>query len=115
MSALGGLMLLGFVGLLVSGFFLSQGYSIFSTLYFALAAAMGRLQAGLSTGIEATRLAVDASERYPGATGTMIQRHDGLEALVSSRAQFARQKVRSDIAKCLLCLRVTFRAAALRA
>ena len=115
MSALGGLMLLGFVGLLVSGFFLSQGYSIFSTLYFALAAAMGRLQAGLSTGIEATRLAVDASERYPGATRTVIQRHDGLEALVSSRAQFARQKVRSDIAKCLLCLRVTFRAAALRA
>lgn len=47
--ALGGLMLLGFAGLLVSGFFLSQGYSIFSTLYFALAAAMRRLQAGPST------------------------------------------------------------------
>lgn len=46
---LGGLMLLGFAGLLVSGFFLSQGYSIFSTLYFALAAATGRLQAILST------------------------------------------------------------------
>lgn len=46
--ALGGLMLLGFAGLLVSGFFLSQGYSLFSTFYFALAAAMGRLQAGLS-------------------------------------------------------------------
>jgi len=44
-SALSGYMLLGFVGLLVSGFFLSQGYSIFSTLYFALAAAIGRLQA----------------------------------------------------------------------
>ncbi len=48
-SALGGLMLLGFAGLLVSGFFLSQGYSIFSTLYFALAAAMGRLQAGIGS------------------------------------------------------------------
>ncbi len=44
---LGGLMLLGFAGLLVSGFFLSQGYSIFSTLYFALAAATVRLQATL--------------------------------------------------------------------
>jgi hypothetical protein len=41
-------MLLGFAGLLVSGFFLSQGYSIFATLYFALAAAMARLQAGSS-------------------------------------------------------------------
>jgi O-antigen ligase len=47
-SALAGLMLLGFAGLLVSGFFLSQGYSIFATLYFALAAAMARLQAGSS-------------------------------------------------------------------
>ena len=50
MAALGGLMLLGFVGLLVSGFFLSQGYSIFSTLYFALAAAMERLRAGFAAG-----------------------------------------------------------------
>jgi O-antigen ligase len=60
-GALSGLMLLGFVGLLVSGFFLSQGYSIFSTLYFALAAAMGRLQAGSSAVIEATRGAADTS------------------------------------------------------
>jgi O-antigen ligase len=50
MAALGGLMLLGFVGLLVSGFFLSQGYSIFSTLYFALAAAMVRIRAGVAAG-----------------------------------------------------------------
>lgn len=50
MAALGGLMLLGFVGLLVSGFFLSQGYSIFSTLYFALAAAMERLRVGFAAG-----------------------------------------------------------------
>jgi O-antigen ligase len=45
-AALAGLMLLGFAGLLVSSFFLSQGYSMFATLYFALAAAMARLQAG---------------------------------------------------------------------
>lgn len=38
--ALAGLLLLGYVGLLVSGFFLSQGYSIFATLYFALAASL---------------------------------------------------------------------------
>jgi len=49
MSALGGLMLLGFAGLSVAGFFLSQGYSIFSTLYFALAAAIGRIQAGIGS------------------------------------------------------------------
>ena len=49
--ALGGNMLLGFVGLLVSGFFLSQGYSIYSTLYFALAATAGRMGAGLSANI----------------------------------------------------------------
>ena len=66
MSALGGLMLLGFAGLLVSGLFLSQGYSIFFTLYFALAAAMARLQAGPSAGIEATRGAADAPDRYRG-------------------------------------------------
>lgn len=44
-SALAGLMLLGFAGNLVSGFFLSQGYSIFTTLYFGLAASMLRIQA----------------------------------------------------------------------
>jgi O-antigen ligase len=49
-SVLGGLMLLGFSGLLVTGFFLSQGYSIFFTLYFALAAIMRRVQADLSAG-----------------------------------------------------------------
>jgi O-antigen ligase len=62
MSALAGFMLLGFVGLLVSGFFLSQGYSVFFTLYFALAAAMRRLQvAGPSSGNEATRGAADTA------------------------------------------------------
>ena len=54
-TTLSGLMLLGFVGLLVSGFFLSQAYSLYFTLYFALAAAIGRLQAG----IEETRGAAD--------------------------------------------------------
>jgi putative inorganic carbon (HCO3(-)) transporter len=53
---LGGLMLLGFVGLLVSGFFLSQGYSIFFTLYFALAAAMKPIQAALSNDIDSRYL-----------------------------------------------------------
>jgi len=48
MSALGGFMLLGFTGLLVSGFFLSQGYSIYLTLYFGLAVAVGRLQGSAS-------------------------------------------------------------------
>lgn len=49
LAGLGGLMLLGFAGLLVSGFFLSQGYSIFSTLYFALAASMERLREEMGT------------------------------------------------------------------
>lgn len=53
LEALGGLMLLGFVGLLVSGFFLSQGYSMLTTLYFALAAVMERLRVSTTTpGIE---------------------------------------------------------------
>jgi len=45
LGALAGLLLLGFAGLLVSGFFLSQGYSMFATLYFALAAVVARLEA----------------------------------------------------------------------
>lgn len=53
--ALSGLMLLGFVGLLVSGFFLSQGYSIYFTLYFALAAVIGRLHAGSLAAAESPR------------------------------------------------------------
>ena len=44
MRTLGGLMVLGFMGLLSSGFFLSQGYSIFSTLYFGLAVVMHRIR-----------------------------------------------------------------------
>jgi O-antigen ligase len=65
-STLSGLMLLGFVGLLVSGFFLSHGYSLLSTFYFALAAAMERVHARISAGTESTRGAVDASEPYAG-------------------------------------------------
>ena len=61
---LSGFMLLGFAGLLVTGFFLSQGYSIFFTLYFALAAAMTRLQAGSAASIGAMRNAADTAERY---------------------------------------------------
>ena len=61
---LSGFMLLGFAGLLVTGFFLSQGYSIFFTLYFALAAAVARLQAGPAAIIEATRKTAHTSERY---------------------------------------------------
>jgi hypothetical protein len=65
-SALSGLMLLGFIGLLVSGFFISQGYSIFATLYFALAAAMARLQARNSVAVETTQGAAHTSEGYRG-------------------------------------------------
>jgi O-antigen ligase len=61
-SALGSCMLLGFTGCLVSGFFLSQAYSLYFTLYFALAAVMERLRAG----IEATRRVADTSDRYAG-------------------------------------------------
>jgi O-antigen ligase len=80
MSALGGLMLLGFAGLLVSGFFLSQGYSIFFTLYFGLAAAMGRLQARPTTGIETTRGAADTSERSRGGGHSGKSWHDPVKA-----------------------------------
>ena len=62
MSALGGVMLLGFLGLLVSGFFLSQGYSIFTTLYFALAAALVRLH-------HAMRLASTGAPQAESGTG----------------------------------------------
>jgi len=66
-SALSGYMLLGFIGLLVSGFFLSQGYSILTTLYFALAAVTGRLQAAvLASSDQPTRVVADASGRYGG-------------------------------------------------
>jgi O-antigen ligase len=44
---LGGLMFLGFTGQLVAAVFLSQGYSIYFVLYFALAAVIRRLQAEL--------------------------------------------------------------------
>ena len=64
MSALGGLMLLGFAGLSVAGFFLSQGYSIFSTLYFALAAAIGRIQAGIGSP-SSTDTPTDPSRIHP--------------------------------------------------
>jgi hypothetical protein len=59
-------MLLGFVGLLVSGFFLSHGYSLLSTLYFALAAAIERVHAQSPAGLQSTRKAANASERYRG-------------------------------------------------
>ncbi|MGH8542284.1 MAG: O-antigen ligase family protein [Gammaproteobacteria bacterium] len=42
---LGSVMLLGFVGHLASAFFLTQGWSVFFTLFFALAAVVQRLQA----------------------------------------------------------------------
>jgi O-antigen ligase len=78
--ALGGVMLIGFGGLLVTGLFLSQGYSIFFTLYFALAAAIGRLQTGPSTGIEGMRGAADASERYRGGGKAGSLLHDPVKA-----------------------------------
>jgi O-antigen ligase len=67
-GALSGYMLLGFVGLLLSGFFLSQGYSMLMTLYFGLAAVMGRLQAPkVSAGTEAARGVAVASQHYGGS------------------------------------------------
>ena len=70
LRALGGLLLLGFIGLLVAGFFLSQGYSIFSTLYFAVAAAIGRVHATLlSAPLPASTNGVRAEE--PSGTALM--------------------------------------------
>jgi O-antigen ligase len=64
LGALSGLMLLGFTGLMISGFFLSQGYSIFSTLFFALAASLERLQSQPSAAIEASHPPLE-SETWP--------------------------------------------------
>ncbi len=61
LGALSGCMLLGFVGLLVSGFFLTHGYSVFLTLYFGLAAVVARLH-GAQT-VPAVRAAAEAG-RY---------------------------------------------------
>jgi O-antigen ligase len=65
-AALSGLMLLGFTGLMISGFFLSQGYSIFSTLYFALAASLARIQSAPSAAAEAPLPRRDEQEGYRG-------------------------------------------------
>lgn len=65
-AALSGFMLLGFTGLMVSGFFLSQGYSIFSTLYFALAASLERLHAQRSAAIEVSHPAIDRGRMPAG-------------------------------------------------
>ena len=64
-SALSGLMAVGFSGLLVAGFFLSQGYSTFFTLYFALAAAVARLQ-WTRAAVEREHEAVAGAERFGG-------------------------------------------------
>ena len=44
LNTLGGLMFLGFIGHLVTANFLSQGYSIYFVMYFALAAILKRLE-----------------------------------------------------------------------
>jgi len=46
LRVLGGLMLIAFAGLSVAAIFLAHGYSILFTLYFALAAAIARIEAG---------------------------------------------------------------------
>lgn len=74
LGALGGLMLLGFIGHLVAGFFLTQGYSIFSTLYFALAAAIGRLHRTL---LCAPSRASTTSVRADEPSGTAISSGKG--------------------------------------
>jgi O-antigen ligase len=75
LSALGGLMLLGFVGLLVSELFLTQGYSIFSTLYFAAAAAIGRVHGTLlSAPSPASTISVPADDPSGAATSSGRER-----------------------------------------
>jgi len=59
--ALGGLMFLGFSGNLVAGFFLSQGYSIFFTLYFALATVMVKIRGQYA-----------ATQKPPNRVGRML-------------------------------------------
>jgi O-antigen ligase len=66
-SALAGLMLLGYVGLLVSGFFLSQGFSIFTTLYFALAASLLRIQAASQPAHDLMPEGEGMPDRYRGS------------------------------------------------
>jgi cytochrome b561 len=63
LGALSGCMLLGFVGLLVAGLFVTQGYSVFLTLYFGLAAVVARLQAAQT--VAAAGEAAEA-DRYEG-------------------------------------------------
>ena len=65
-AALSGFMLLGFAGLMICGFFLSQGYSIFSTLYFALAASLARIQSAPSAAAGAALARRDEQEGYRG-------------------------------------------------
>ena len=69
LGALAGLLLLGFTGQLVSGFFVTQGYSAFFTLYFAMAAAIGRVHATLHC---APSPASNASVRVDDASGAAI-------------------------------------------
>lgn len=45
LKALGSFTLLGFIGLLICGMFLTQGYSVFLSLFFGLAASMRAIQA----------------------------------------------------------------------
>jgi O-antigen ligase len=68
-GALSGVMLLGFAGLMMSGFFLSQGYSILSTLYFALAASLERLQSQPSPAVDASHPPLEGTEQYRGRSG----------------------------------------------
>jgi putative inorganic carbon (HCO3(-)) transporter len=64
LSAISGFMLLGCTGLVIAGIFLSQAYSIFYTLYFALPAVMNRVRAGLSSAA-AVSAPVEDAERPP--------------------------------------------------
>ena len=59
---LGGLMYLAFVGHLVTGFFLTQGYSIFFTLFFAFGAVIRRLQLDLTDSNEVSGKAQNGSK-----------------------------------------------------
>ncbi len=62
--ALGALLVLGFTGLLVTGFFLSQGFSVLFTIYFGLAAAMARIRSASHTAGEPLNIPAAAQGRH---------------------------------------------------
>jgi O-antigen ligase len=56
LKTIGGLLFLGFIGHNIVAFFLSQGYSIFFTLFFAFSAALSRLMLNISQVSKSSKL-----------------------------------------------------------